>query len=94
VTARTFTSLDALDITQALADYRLRQGKLSRATTCPRCGIPGTMRRPVEVNALSRHTRTDTDTPAYICATCGQDEAMEQAFARLLPVAKWVHPPT
>lgn len=94
MTARTFTSLDALDITQALADYRLRQGKLSRATTCPRCGIHGTMRRPVEVNALSRHTRGENDAPLYVCSTCGQDEAMEQAFATLLPVAKWVHPPT
>jgi|TARA_E500000305_G_C3837284_1_gene150111 hypothetical protein len=84
MTARTFTSLDALDIMQALTER----------TTCPRCGIPGTMRRPVEVNALSRHTRGENDTPLYVCSTCGQGEAMEQAFATLLPVAKWVHPPT
>jgi predicted RNA-binding Zn-ribbon protein involved in translation (DUF1610 family) len=67
---------------------------LTHPSTCPRCGYPGTMRTPIQVNALSRHTRTDTDTPAYICATCGQDEAMQQAFSTLLPVAKWAHPPT
>ena len=84
MTARTFTSLDALDIMQALTER----------TTCPRCGIPGTMRRPVEANALSRHTRGENDAPLYVCSTCGQNEAMEQAFTTLLPVAEWMRPPT
>ena len=70
-----------------------------RTGTCPRCGTPFSMRRPIEANALSRCTRSGTDawqaltTPLYVCSPCGVDEAFQQMAGVLDPPSAWVNPP-
>jgi len=84
MTERTFTTLDALDMMWMLAGRG----------TCPRCGIPGTMRRPLEANALSRHTRGENDAPLYVCSPCGTAEGLEDYAGALQPLGSWANPPT
>jgi hypothetical protein len=51
---------------------------------CPRCG------RPLDrFRALSRTCDEDDVDEVYVCASCGGDEAMEQAAGRLAPRADW-----
>lgn len=46
---------------------------------CPRCGQKRL--NPTQVlNALSRTTRMEGDTPVYVCSPCGMDEALEDFF--------------
>ena len=48
---------------------------------CPRCGKKALDPQQV-LNALSRTTRGEEDTPVYVCSPCGTDEAMEDWFNR------------
>ncbi len=43
---------------------------------CPRCG-ENTLNPTQVMNALSRTTRMEGDTPVYVCSPCGTDEALE-----------------
>ena len=49
---------------------------------CPRCGH-WTMDRNTTRNALSRRAKI------YICSSCGMEEAMEDFFGSVTPVASW-----
>ena len=51
------------------------------AGLCPRCAEKS-LRVPLAANALSRTTREEGDTPAYICSDCGTDEALEDWHLR------------
>lgn len=47
------------------------------------------MRKPLEINALSRTTRGEEDTPVYVCSDCGTDEGFEDMYSRATPQSDW-----
>ena len=62
---------------------------------CPRCGgdVPNTPDKGQYSGAVSRTTREEGDTPAFVCSDCGTTEALEQFAGALTPQSEWVHPP-
>ena len=47
------------------------------------------MRKPLEINALSRTTRGVHDKPVYVCSDCGTDEGFEEFTSFATPQTEW-----